>query len=345
MAIHSSKKLATDLDLALGESRASIAIADVIICTIVHFMPAPEQTVKLLEKFARDVLAITNSASYLMLSALTYVDRYFEAKERLSQEAAPKHEHLSLLLCSFVLAHKYGLDVKVFNSSWLEVASPFFTTEAINRMEREFLRIIKFNVKVEDTDTQERWMEAIQALTEDVDPQFIVKISSRDALSMDPAVSLHSSLSRKTAPSTRTSTTRPSLGERSPQFGSIPSRQTSSNPQTLDRKFSRKSILSHELDKQNFSKNMDATTGNRPRSKRNSVQPRPASWCEPGMVKPAESVESGGRSTARSTTECAAPRSATLPREVETIPREVDTSSVFSWKKLKTIFKKPGTPS
>ncbi|TPX39357.1 hypothetical protein CcCBS67573_g10676 [Chytriomyces confervae] len=333
MAIQSSKKLATDLDLALGESRASIAIADVIICTICHYIPAPDQTVKLLQKFARDVLTITNSASYLMLSALTYIDRYFEAKERLSQEAAQSHnEHLSLLLCSFVLAHKYGLDVKVFNSSWLEVASPFFTTDAINRMEREFLCIINFNVKVEDQDTQERWLEAIQALTEDVDPELIVKISSQDALSMDPAVSLHSSLSRKTAPSTRTSSTRtstarPSLGERSPHFGTTSSRQTSSTPQTLDRKFSRKSTLSHEVDKINFAKmNTDATTtGNMGRSKRNSVQPRPASWCEPGMVRVSETVDSSVRS--------------------QTLPREVETSSVFSWGKLKAIFKKPGTPT
>ncbi|KAI8613371.1 hypothetical protein BC830DRAFT_1132626 [Chytriomyces sp. MP71] len=163
----SSSHLATVLEAALGVSEASVAIADVVIYTIIHHLPATDETTERLKQFTRNTLAITQSPAHTMLSCLTYIDRYFEAKNRFNE--VDPNIHQRLLLATLITGHKYMSDVTILNSAWLEVCSDVFTKDDINDMERDFLTIIGFNVKVEDRETQDKWLETIQELTENAD--------------------------------------------------------------------------------------------------------------------------------------------------------------------------------
>ncbi|KAJ3059123.1 hypothetical protein HDU99_006489, partial [Rhizoclosmatium hyalinum] len=149
----SSKEFCSILENTIGAQKASQALAD--------------ETTQSLRKFAKDILAITKSPSNVMLSALTYIDRYFAATTRFDEKSS--FIHFRLFLSTLITAHKYCSDVAILNKAWLEVCSDMFTVEDVNSMEREFLAIIKYALVVEDEETQDRWLQTIQDLTEEAD--------------------------------------------------------------------------------------------------------------------------------------------------------------------------------
>ncbi|KAI9335667.1 hypothetical protein BDR26DRAFT_839199 [Obelidium mucronatum] len=146
---------------------------DVTIYTIVHHIPCDQEITQSLRKLAREILSITKSPCNTILAALTYIDRYFIATNRFNEEA-PHIQH-RLFLSTLITAHKYCSDVAILNKAWLEVCGDMFTAQDVNSMEREFLTVIRYSLVVEDEDTQERWLETIQGLTEEADAYMMVR--------------------------------------------------------------------------------------------------------------------------------------------------------------------------
>ncbi|KAJ3119543.1 hypothetical protein HK100_000260 [Physocladia obscura] len=177
--------------------------------TITHHIPVPEDQELQLRKFGRETLKITHSPCQVLLASLTYTDRYFSipSSNRFPQEKQHKkntddHQsdeksirsvipiiHCKLFLAALMTGHKYCSDTSLLNVAWMEVCGDLFTIREINNLERDFLQIINYGVIVEDAETQRRWTETIQDLTEKADAYMMVKITERDAihsiLSMD----------------------------------------------------------------------------------------------------------------------------------------------------------------
>ncbi|KAJ3347590.1 hypothetical protein HDU83_001949 [Entophlyctis luteolus] len=179
----SSHAIASVLDQSLGTVEAAFALADVITLTITHHIPCAEVEELKARRFAKQTLKITRSSTQTLLAALTYTDRYFSTPLKQRFNETQPNIHSRVFLAVLMTGHKYCSDTSLMNCAWMEVCGDIFTIAEINTLERDFLGVINYGVIVEDEETQARWLDTIQDLTEKADTFMMVKISDRDAIS------------------------------------------------------------------------------------------------------------------------------------------------------------------
>ncbi|KAJ3240402.1 hypothetical protein HDU81_003801 [Chytriomyces hyalinus] len=186
MATKSSKDISNMLDSVMGAVDAAYALSEVVVYTIAHHIPCPEDDELLLRSFARTAVQKTRSNSQVLLTTLTYVDRYFSnpPKLRFDDETTARYIHYKIFISALLTGHKYVSDMTaVANIAWVNVCEGKFSMAQINTMEWDFLSKINYGVVVEDEETQKRWLDTIQDLTEKADTYMMVKISASDAIS------------------------------------------------------------------------------------------------------------------------------------------------------------------
>ncbi|KAJ3263470.1 hypothetical protein HDU77_010587 [Chytriomyces hyalinus] len=172
MATKSSKDISNMLDSVMGAVDAAYALS--------------EDDEVLLRSFARTAVQKTRSNSQVLLTTLTYVDRYFSnpPKLRFEDETTTRYIHYKIFISALLTGHKYVSDMTaVANIAWVNVCEGKFSMAQINSMEWDFLSKINYGVVVEDEETQKRWLDTIQDLTEKADTYMMVKISASDAIS------------------------------------------------------------------------------------------------------------------------------------------------------------------
>ncbi|ORY45675.1 hypothetical protein BCR33DRAFT_716321 [Rhizoclosmatium globosum] len=205
----SSKQISNLLDLSLGAADAAFALADVVAFTITHHIPCNLDVETTLRQFAKNAIEMTQATSQIMLSSLTYADRYFSRPEKERFPIDTPNIHYRVFLAVILTGYKYCADAKpVANVAWVQVCEDIFTLAEINKLEMDFLQVIQYGVLVEDEETQQRWLDTIQELTEKADTFMMVKISDKDAissiLSSTGAMSSSCSLMNDTATRSRT---------------------------------------------------------------------------------------------------------------------------------------------
>ncbi|KAJ3400538.1 hypothetical protein HDU80_006867 [Chytriomyces hyalinus] len=158
MATKSSKDISNMLDSVMGAVDAAYALS--------------EDDEVLLRSFARTAVQKTRSNSQVLLTTLTYVDRYFSnpPKLRFQDETTARYIHYKIFISALLTGHKYVSDMTaVANIAWVNVCEGKFSMAQINSMEWDFLSKINYGVVVEDEETQKRWLDTIQDLTEKAD--------------------------------------------------------------------------------------------------------------------------------------------------------------------------------
>ncbi|KAI8616897.1 hypothetical protein BC830DRAFT_1167446 [Chytriomyces sp. MP71] len=239
-----SKSISDLLDQTLGAVEAAYALADVVAFTITHHITCEDYVEKDLRKFAQKAVRISHSTSHVLLACLTYTDRYFNmpAKQRFAEETTPNIHH-KVLLSALLTGHKYVNDtVTVANAAWVKVCGDLFSADQINKMEWEFLQKINYGVLVEDAETQKRWLDTIQDLTEQADTYMMVRIDAKDAISSILSSTGAVSSSCSIGPTSREG----SICSTSSSASSTLSSRSNRSRMSMDRSASPRSMLSFE---------------------------------------------------------------------------------------------------
>ncbi|KAJ3074684.1 hypothetical protein HDU98_010574 [Podochytrium sp. JEL0797] len=141
--------------------------ANIILKTIFRRIPTLGfNQAKELRDFAYQILNVTNPNYSTILTALTYIDRYFNSKKRFKNETESVAQ-FQLVLSSFLCAYKYVNERSVKNVAWVRACGGAFDISEINELERKFLVCIKYDLVVEDIMTQTSWAQTIEDVLED----------------------------------------------------------------------------------------------------------------------------------------------------------------------------------
>ncbi|ORY45192.1 hypothetical protein BCR33DRAFT_195017 [Rhizoclosmatium globosum] len=96
--------------------------------------------------------------------------------------------HYRLLFLSLLTAYKYINELSVANLAWQRESQDKFSLEEVNAMERMFLSMLKFDLRVEDSGTQAEWVHLLEKVSKR-------RLDSPDTLfALTPTTSLQESL-------------------------------------------------------------------------------------------------------------------------------------------------------
>ncbi|KAJ3296706.1 hypothetical protein HDU79_005919 [Rhizoclosmatium sp. JEL0117] len=172
------------LDKGLGRDAAKEALADVLVHTIINEIPcsSPLQ----FTRFAHCLVKTTHPSYAVLLAARTYLLRYFVSPTQFID--TDPLIHYRLLFLSLLTAYKYINELSVANLAWQRESQDKFSLEEVNAMERMFLSMLKFDLRVEDSGTQAEWVHLLEKVSKR-------RLDSPDTLfALTPTTSLQESL-------------------------------------------------------------------------------------------------------------------------------------------------------
>ncbi|KAJ3239774.1 hypothetical protein HDU77_011218 [Chytriomyces hyalinus] len=105
-------------------------------------------------KFAHHLISTSDSSVSVLLTAITYLERYFSSNQQLETSKPLPH---ALLLVSLMTSFKYVNERGVTNRAWANITDGLFSLREVNQLESSFLAIIKYTLFVEDDATQHAW--------------------------------------------------------------------------------------------------------------------------------------------------------------------------------------------
>ncbi|KAJ3228609.1 hypothetical protein HDU78_009666 [Chytriomyces hyalinus] len=105
-------------------------------------------------KFAHHLISASDSSVSVLLTAITYLERYFSSNQQLKTNKPLPH---ALLLVSLMTSLKYVNEKAVTNRAWANITDGLFSLREVNQLECSFLAIIKYTLFVEDDATQHAW--------------------------------------------------------------------------------------------------------------------------------------------------------------------------------------------
>ncbi|KAJ3296705.1 hypothetical protein HDU79_005918 [Rhizoclosmatium sp. JEL0117] len=115
-----------------------------------------------LHKFTKQLVRTTQASYPVLLAARTYTIRYFSSPAQFSESDDLIHFRLAFL--SLLVAYKYINERAVANTAWQKASQELFTLEEVNAMERMFLSMVRFDLRVEDSETQAEWANLLDKL-------------------------------------------------------------------------------------------------------------------------------------------------------------------------------------
>ncbi|KAI8820058.1 hypothetical protein BJ741DRAFT_639499 [Chytriomyces cf. hyalinus JEL632] len=147
-------------------------------------------------KFAHHLISISDSSVSVLLTAVTYLERYFSSNQQLETSKPLPH---ALLLVSLMTSFKYVNEKAVTNRAWANITDGLFSLREVNQLECNFLAIIKYTLFVEDDATQHAWNQWLDdAYIPATSPTSSVGGSEQDSTSpADSAVSSFKDASAK----------------------------------------------------------------------------------------------------------------------------------------------------
>ncbi|ORY45188.1 hypothetical protein BCR33DRAFT_716507 [Rhizoclosmatium globosum] len=181
------------------------SLTDFLVNTIEYHVPFPMEQVTKVRRFAKRLYGVSYPSPELLLATVTFVNRLFEQKEapkKLFPDGVPEEAPLLVLLVAYVVAYKYWTDkADIMNHDWSREAG-VCSLAILNTLERRMLRILGYDLVVEDAATQASWQLILDHMKQNGGRSSEVTLVPRS----------DSSCSGSTA-SSRSSVWKPRLGE------------------------------------------------------------------------------------------------------------------------------------
>ncbi|KAJ3222916.1 hypothetical protein HDU81_009533 [Chytriomyces hyalinus] len=142
------------MKLQITTTDATTILADRLVQLIEQQVPATYSNEGNLTKFAHHLISISDSSVSVLLTAITYLERYFSSNQQLETSKPLSH---ALLLVSLMIGFKYVNEKGVTNRAWANITDGLFSLCEVNQLEWQFLVVIKYTLFVEDDVMQHAW--------------------------------------------------------------------------------------------------------------------------------------------------------------------------------------------